>query len=256
MQQVPGVLVDRVNVAGNQSASQADFVGKGTYQSTYVYDGVNVTDQGANGFSSMYFDFDAFQELQIATGGSDLTLNSAGVTLNVVTKRGSNDFKGSALVLCPAPDPVGQHAGRDLSPGPRLRERQDAVRPRVRSGGRRPDHQRPGLVLGRRFAPGHQPRPHRRAFRDRPAAPEQFDARELEWQAQCAGDAVELGHLSLQPERQARGWARRQRQSPAGDDVPAERPGNNPEGRGCARLLAQPFCVRVLCVHLREPFFP
>lgn len=95
MQQVPGVLVDRVNVAGNQSASQADFVGKGTYQSTYIYDGVNVTDQGANGFSSMYFDFDAFQELQIATGGSDLTLNSAGVTLNVVTKRGSNAFKGS-----------------------------------------------------------------------------------------------------------------------------------------------------------------
>lgn len=96
MQQVPGVLMDRVNVAGNQSASQSDFVGKGSYQSTYVYDGVNVTDNGANGFSSMYFDFDSFEQLQIATGGSDLTLNSPGVAINMVTKRGTNEIKGSA----------------------------------------------------------------------------------------------------------------------------------------------------------------
>ncbi|MEO8191519.1 MAG: TonB-dependent receptor [Acidobacteriota bacterium] len=99
MQQVPGVLVDRINVAGNQSASQADFVGKGSYQSTYIYDGVNITDNGANGFSSTYFDFDSFQELQIATGGSDLTLNTAGVAINMVTKRGTNDLKGSARFL-------------------------------------------------------------------------------------------------------------------------------------------------------------
>ena len=95
MQQVPGVQVNRINVAGNQSGSQADFVGKGSYQSTYVYDGVNVTDNGSNGTSAQYFDFDAFQEVQIATGGSDLSLNTGGVTINMVTKRGTNEFKGS-----------------------------------------------------------------------------------------------------------------------------------------------------------------
>ena len=95
MQQVPGVQLNRINVGGNSSGSQADFVGKGSYQSTYVYDGVNVTDNGANGFSAQYFDFDAFQEVQIATGGSDLSLNTGGVTINMITKRGTNDWKGS-----------------------------------------------------------------------------------------------------------------------------------------------------------------
>ena len=32
MQQVPGVQVNRINVAGNQSGSQADFVGKGSFR--------------------------------------------------------------------------------------------------------------------------------------------------------------------------------------------------------------------------------
>ncbi|MGA7992501.1 MAG: carboxypeptidase regulatory-like domain-containing protein [Thermoanaerobaculia bacterium] len=95
MQQVPGVQVNRVNVGGNQSGSQADFVGKGSYQSTYIYDGVNVTDNGSNGTSAQYFDFDAFQEVQIATGGSDLSLNTGGVTINMITKRGTNQWKGS-----------------------------------------------------------------------------------------------------------------------------------------------------------------
>ena len=95
MQQVPGVQVNRINVAGNQSGSQADFVGKGSYQSTYIYDGVNVTDNGSNGTSAQYFDFDAFQEVQIATGGSDLSLNTGGVTINMITKRGTNEWKGS-----------------------------------------------------------------------------------------------------------------------------------------------------------------
>ncbi|MEO8585413.1 MAG: TonB-dependent receptor [Acidobacteriota bacterium] len=95
MQQVPGVQVNRINVAGNTSGSQADFVGKGSYQSTYIYDGVNVTDNGSNGLSAQYFDFDAFQEVQVATGGSDLSLNTGGVTINMVTKRGTNEWKGS-----------------------------------------------------------------------------------------------------------------------------------------------------------------
>jgi hypothetical protein len=95
MQQVPGVQMSRINVAGNQSGSQGDFVGKGSYQSTYIYDGVNVTDNGSNGTSAQYFDFDAFQEVQIATGGSDLSLNTGGVTINMITKRGTNEWKGS-----------------------------------------------------------------------------------------------------------------------------------------------------------------
>ncbi len=48
------------------------------------------------GASSSYFDFDQFAEMQFTTGGTDVTKNTAGVGVNLVTKRGSNEFRGSA----------------------------------------------------------------------------------------------------------------------------------------------------------------
>ena len=97
LQQTPGVLVDRVNVGGNESGQQSNYVGKGAVgsQSTWNVDGVNITDVGALGSSPTYYDFDSFEEMQITTGGADPRIQTPGVQLNMVTKRGSNDFKGS-----------------------------------------------------------------------------------------------------------------------------------------------------------------
>ncbi len=97
LQQSPGVLVDRMNVGGNQSGQQSNYIGKGASaaQNTWNVDGVNITDEGATGSSPTYYDFDAFEELQITTGGSDPRIQTPGVQLNMVTKRGTNDFKGS-----------------------------------------------------------------------------------------------------------------------------------------------------------------
>ena len=44
----------------------------------------------------MYFDFDAFEEMQISTGGADVTMQSPGVGVNLVTKSGTDKFRGSA----------------------------------------------------------------------------------------------------------------------------------------------------------------
>jgi hypothetical protein len=98
LQQTPGVLIDRINVGGNESGQQSTFVGKGTTgdQSTWNVDGVNITDVGALGSSPTYYDFDSFEEMQITTGGSDPRIQTAGVQLNMVTKRGTNDLSGSA----------------------------------------------------------------------------------------------------------------------------------------------------------------
>ena len=98
LQQTPGVLIDRINVGGNESGQQSTFVGKGTTgdQSTWNVDGVNITDVGALGSSPTYYDFDSFEEMQITTGGSDPRIQTAGVQLNMVTKRGTNDLTGSA----------------------------------------------------------------------------------------------------------------------------------------------------------------
>src|SRR5213594_3511502 len=93
----PGVQVDRVNVGGSQSGQQSVYVGKGTTsnQNTWNVDGVNITDMGATGASPTYYDFDAFEEMQVTTSGSDPRVMTPGVQLNMVTKRGTNDLKGS-----------------------------------------------------------------------------------------------------------------------------------------------------------------
>src|SRR5437016_3539091 len=98
LQQTPGVLIDRINVGGNESGQQSSYVGKGTVsaQSTWNVDGVNITDVGALGSSPTYYDFDSFEEMQITTGGVDPRIQTPGVQLNMVTKRGTNDIKGSA----------------------------------------------------------------------------------------------------------------------------------------------------------------
>ncbi len=98
LQQTPGVLMDRINVGGNESGQQSTYVGKGTNgdQSTWNVDGVNITDVGALGSSPTYYDFDSFEEMQVTTGGTDVRIQTPGVQLNMVTKRGTNDLKGSA----------------------------------------------------------------------------------------------------------------------------------------------------------------
>jgi hypothetical protein len=42
-----------------------------------------------------YFDFDSFQDIEVVTGGSDPALATPGVALNLVTRRGTNELKGS-----------------------------------------------------------------------------------------------------------------------------------------------------------------
>jgi len=96
LRQTPGVIVDRVNIAGNESGQQANFAGKGSRGADAMWnlDGVPITDMAATG-SSTYYDFDAFDEINITTGGSDLKVQSGGIALNFVTKRGTNNFHGS-----------------------------------------------------------------------------------------------------------------------------------------------------------------
>src|SRR5438093_4318653 len=101
LQSIPSVQIDRINVGGSQSGQQSNYYAKGALirDNSWNMDGVNITDMGATGSSPLYFDFDSFEELQITTGGSDPRIETPGVQLNMVTKRGTNDFKGSARYL-------------------------------------------------------------------------------------------------------------------------------------------------------------
>ncbi len=94
LDQTPGINNDRYNVAGSESGQQTGFFARGASDAsnTYNYDGVNITDPLSLGASPNYYDFDAFEELQVTTGGSDPSVMSSGVGLNIVTKRGGNQW--------------------------------------------------------------------------------------------------------------------------------------------------------------------
>ncbi|HXU46507.1 MAG TPA: TonB-dependent receptor [Thermoanaerobaculia bacterium] len=97
LQSTPGVLTDRINVGGNESGQQSQYIGLGSGgdQAVWSLDGVVVTDMSATGSSPGYYDFDAFEEMQVTTGGGDASIATGGVTLNMVTKRGTNEWRGS-----------------------------------------------------------------------------------------------------------------------------------------------------------------
>ena len=97
----PGVLTDRINVGGNESGQQSQYQGPGSGgdQAVWSVDGVVITDMSALGSSPAYYDFDSFEEMQVTTGGSDASTSTGGVVLNMVTKRGTNEFRGSARYI-------------------------------------------------------------------------------------------------------------------------------------------------------------
>jgi hypothetical protein len=98
LEQTAGITMDRANVGGTQSGQQSGYISRGgnTQNNMWAIDGVVITDLVATGSSSIYFDFDAFEEMQVSTGGNDASLQTGGVGINLVTKSGTDRFKGSA----------------------------------------------------------------------------------------------------------------------------------------------------------------
>jgi hypothetical protein len=96
LQQTAGVAMDRENIGGNMSGQQSAFIsrGGGGANAKWSLDGVDITDLASQS-SPSYYDFDAFQEMTINTGGVDVTQQTGGVGINLVTKSGSDKFRGS-----------------------------------------------------------------------------------------------------------------------------------------------------------------
>lgn len=97
MRTIPGVTVDRVNLAGSESGQQSQFTSKGADPKDAVWsiDGVVITDMAALGASPTYFTYDAFDEVNFTTGGGNVAQATGGLGVNIVAKRGTNSFHGS-----------------------------------------------------------------------------------------------------------------------------------------------------------------
>ena len=93
----PGVTVQRPNVGGDQSGQQTGFRAHASPgdQTGYLMDGGLITEHAAIGSTPTYYNFDSFAEVQVTTGGFDITSRGGGgVTVNLVTKTGGNEFHG------------------------------------------------------------------------------------------------------------------------------------------------------------------
>src|SRR4051812_46992958 len=97
LRSINGVLVDRVNVGGNETGQQSNFVAKGTrpQDAVWTLDGVAITDMTLAGSSPTYFNWDNFEAINVGTAGQAITQQSAGPGLNFIVKRGTNLFHGS-----------------------------------------------------------------------------------------------------------------------------------------------------------------
>jgi len=116
LQQSAGVVMDRENIGGNMSGQQSNYIARGaaTTQGKWNLDGIDITDMNATGASPVYYDFDSFDEMQITTGGADVTMQTAGVGVNLVTKSGSDKFKGSARYFVTDDSMQGTNVTQDM----------------------------------------------------------------------------------------------------------------------------------------------
>jgi hypothetical protein len=92
----PGVQLSGTNVGGSSSGSQPTISSRGTSANVqWNLEGGNNTDV-RGGTSASYFNFDSLEQIQVINGGGDVSVQSSGIYINLITKSGSNVFKGSA----------------------------------------------------------------------------------------------------------------------------------------------------------------
>ena len=98
LRSINGVLVDRVNVGGNETGQQSNFVSKGTrpQDAVWTMDGVAITDMTLTGSAPTYFNYDNFDAIHVSTAGQPITQQTGGAGLNFIVKRGTNLFHGGA----------------------------------------------------------------------------------------------------------------------------------------------------------------
>jgi len=89
LQMTPSIQMDRENIGGVESGQQSSFQSKGSTTQEWTVDGVQITDRNSGG-SPGYFDFDAFEEMNISTGMMDVEHRDPGIVINLVTRRGGN----------------------------------------------------------------------------------------------------------------------------------------------------------------------
>ena len=92
---IPGVTVGTYDVGGTQGMQQTAMSAHGSRGITYAMDGLAVNWPGG-GSTMLYYDQGMFEEISYQTSAAPAEIASAGVFINMVTKTGSNRWRGDA----------------------------------------------------------------------------------------------------------------------------------------------------------------
>ena len=155
----PGVRAG-LNVGGSTSGQQVALNSRGTAANVqWNLEGGSITDLSSNS-SPSYFNFDSLEQIQVSNGGGDVSVQSSGLAINLVTKSGSNVFKGTCdghatRTTSMQASNVTQELFSAGSNG-FLSGNADPEDRRLLGRIRRPHPQGPALVLGIDGLPGHQ----------------------------------------------------------------------------------------------------
>ena len=95
---MPSLVSSRPDVGGTQGGLQGAMTARGTSnaQNSQFLNGINVGDPAAIGYSGYYYDYDAFEEVQVSTGAHDISVPGSGVFVNMTTKTGGDAWSGKA----------------------------------------------------------------------------------------------------------------------------------------------------------------
>jgi hypothetical protein len=109
-------LITRPDVGGTSGGLQGVYSARGTpsNQNSQYLNGINVGDPAAIGAAGFYYDFDAFEEIQVSTGAHDITVPTSGVFLNMLTKSGSDKWAGRSTFTWLGDATQGQNIDSDL----------------------------------------------------------------------------------------------------------------------------------------------
>ncbi len=93
---IPGVVIGGFDPGGTDATGEPEFSvrGVGFDQNTYNLNGSDVTDNTDVGRSLMYYSIYSFEEVSVSTGAHHIETQVPGVSINMVTKSGSNDWGG------------------------------------------------------------------------------------------------------------------------------------------------------------------
>jgi len=123
----PGVVLDRVDVGGSETAQQSLLVarGDGGAGATWTLDGIDVTDPAAPGFAALFLDTSLMEEVAIRTHTTDGRVRTPGVQMALRLPAPGDRWTGRARAV----GSLGQsdNLPDELAGRPFLRNETDAV---------------------------------------------------------------------------------------------------------------------------------